>query len=101
MTFAKKVSSIGTVDLNVAGLTNSEEVHARLAAAFSFPDYYGANWDAFWDCVSTLDPIPQKIEIHGMESLSVNLPRDATILKKCLSDLQTRPEGTSIIIEFI
>ena len=25
------------------------ELHERIRVAFDFPEWYGANWDAFWD----------------------------------------------------
>lgn len=88
-----------TVEVDVAGLTKEEAVHERLAVAFGFPSYYGKNWDAFWDCVSTLNPMPQKIRIRGLESLANSLPREAALLKKCLADLQTIPETAGVVLE--
>ena len=28
------------------------DIHVILDKEFDFPDYYGANWDAFWDCIT-------------------------------------------------
>ena len=39
------------VDLDGRAMTSREAAHRELARAFSFPDYYGANWDAFDDCL--------------------------------------------------
>ena len=27
-------------------------LHQRIRKAFGFPDYYGENWDAMWDCLT-------------------------------------------------
>ncbi len=29
-----------------------DEIHEKLKESFGFPDYYGRNWSAFWDCLS-------------------------------------------------
>ncbi len=73
-----------TVEVDFAGVTKKQEVHTRLATALGFPDYYGKNWDAFWDCITSLDATPQKIRVSGLRSLMAELPREATLLKKCL-----------------
>lgn len=30
------------------------EVHKIIRVAMDFPDYYGENWDAFWDCLTDM-----------------------------------------------
>jgi len=37
------------------GSETEAEFHARIAATLGFPDYYGANLDALWDCLSDVD----------------------------------------------
>ena len=32
-------------------ITNAEEFHKVVAEIFDFPDYYGENLNAFWDCI--------------------------------------------------
>ena len=36
------------------GTESAEEFHARIAAGLGFPDHYGANLDALWDCLTDL-----------------------------------------------
>jgi RNAse (barnase) inhibitor barstar len=44
------------------------ELHERIKAAFDFPDYYGENWDAFWDLIrGTRDNTI--VEIKGLSTL--------------------------------
>ena len=38
-----------------ANMRTRAEAHAELARALSLPEYYGANLDALYDCVSTMD----------------------------------------------
>jgi len=46
------------------------EVHDIIKNELDFPDYYGCNWDAFWDCMKDMivsDPV--HIQIVGLEVL--------------------------------
>jgi len=54
----------------VVDFTNVEyylEMHAVIEKSLDFPDYYGCNWDAFWDCLSDMRGDPVHIEIIGIE----------------------------------
>src|SRR5690349_2331210 len=41
--------SYGRMNLDGTAMTTLASAHAELARAFSFPDHYGKNWDAFND----------------------------------------------------
>lgn len=45
---------------------------AALGQALAFPDYYGQNWDAAWDCLTELD-------WPAGEMLTVHLPLDTRV----------------------
>ncbi|MBQ8525936.1 MAG: barstar family protein [Clostridia bacterium] len=49
------------------------EVHKVLKEAFSFPEYYGENLSALWDCLRyySLDPI--SVEVIGLSEISEEL----------------------------
>ena len=58
-------------------------MHRRIKIAFDFPDYYGENWNAFWDLIDgTRDNT--LVEIHGIASLPPNLKAQADIMLRCL-----------------
>jgi RNAse (barnase) inhibitor barstar len=42
-------------------------MHFVIREALDFPDYYGCNWDAFWDCLTNMIGRPIHIEIIGLE----------------------------------
>jgi ribonuclease inhibitor len=97
---AKKIMQAKrVVEVDLVGVRKNEELHGRLATAFRFPPYYGKNWDAFWDCVTTLDSMPQKISIRGLKFMSAALPRDAAIFEKSLEDFRAIPEARAL--EFV
>ena len=43
------------------------EIHFVIQDALEFPDYYGCNWSAFWDCLTDMYGDPIHIEIIGLE----------------------------------
>ena len=43
------------------------EMHAIIWHALDFPDYYGCNWSAFWDCLTEMYGEPVHIEIIGLD----------------------------------
>ena len=60
----------------------SNDIHLAFSDSLPFPDYYGHNWDAFWDVLSDGDYFPQKLTIKGGENLKKNLVNDYNILVK-------------------
>ena len=43
------------------------EMHFVIQKALDWPDYYGCNWDAFWDCLTNMVGRPIHIEIIGLD----------------------------------
>ena len=43
------------------------QIHYIIKEALDFPDYYGENWDAFWDCLTDRFYEPFCIEIFGFD----------------------------------
>ena len=43
------------------------EMHFVIRDALDWPDYYGCNWDAFWDCLTDMIGRPIHIEILGLD----------------------------------
>ena len=43
------------------------EVHQIIKEALCFPDYYGCNWSAFWDCLTEMEGDSIHIVIIGID----------------------------------
>ncbi len=81
--------------LDLARERSKQALHRLLAQGLGFPDYYGMNWDAFWDCVRDDDQsrLPRHLVLAGMASLEQSLPHEARTLQQVLRELQhERPE---------
>jgi RNAse (barnase) inhibitor barstar len=45
---------LDAVRVDLAGCRDKQEFLARTAAALGFPDWFGGNWDALFDCLADL-----------------------------------------------
>ncbi|UED71786.1 barstar family protein [Brevibacillus sp. HD3.3A] len=88
------------VIIDVSTVKTSLELHQLLKRQLSFPDFYGNNWDAFWDAITGLVELPKRLVFIGWEDLLVSLPRDARILKECLEDKNNRYPSTFVDVEY-
>ncbi|HIR52619.1 MAG TPA: barstar family protein [Candidatus Onthovicinus excrementipullorum] len=70
---ARKKEKVVTLDLT--GCKNWLELHERIRIAFDFPDFYGKNWDAFWDLIRT-ECDADRIVVIGEDTLPKDLERD-------------------------
>ena len=79
------------------------DVHITIKEALDFPDYYGCNWDAFWDCLTDMLGDPIHIEIIGIEVLRKKFDDEADILIEILREFKNDDEDYSddILIEVV
>ena len=77
------------VVLNLTGCKYVGELHQRIKVAFDFPDYYGENWDALWDCLRYLfaDGTPITVDIHGFLKLHEELRSYCVTMLELFDDL--------------
>jgi RNAse (barnase) inhibitor barstar len=77
-----------TIELNQ--VKTKEELHSLLSSKLGFPDWYGNNWDAFWDMITDTDIVimPNRLVVIGFKELSERLPKDAKIFRECFLELK-------------
>ncbi len=70
------------------------EIHKIIKAELDFPDYYGCNWDAFWDCLTDMVGRPVNIKIIGIENIEKKFGIDeSNILIDTLRDFKYYRNG--------
>jgi len=74
------------------------EIHKELKEKFGLPDYYGANWDALWDCLDGLFDCESKVEIIGYNELSEELREECKIMLDVFDDIKEEYENFSYSI---
>ena len=85
------------LEIDLRAVQTSTELHALLSQRLGFPDFYGRNLDAFWDCITdpALSSIPKVLRLRGWADLQRRLPLDARSLRETLDDLKfERPDLT-------
>lgn len=45
-----------TIEIDLSHLHTRDQLFWEFSRIFSFPSYFGNNWDAFFDCMSSLHP---------------------------------------------
>lgn len=60
------------ISLDGARMGDRASAHAYLKSALDLPDYYGANLDALWDCLSS-DSTPRRIIIFNAKLITASL----------------------------
>ena len=76
------------ISLDLTEVHSAAALHELLASALSFPVWYGRNWDAFDECISTPEQsaMPDRLLLIGFAALQARLPRDADLLLQCLAE---------------
>lgn len=61
------------------------ELHERIRIALDFPEWYGKNWDAFWDMIHR-ECAYDYIIIKGSNTVSKDLADSIKIMKELLEE---------------
>ncbi|MFD1811775.1 barstar family protein [Rhodococcus gannanensis] len=77
------------VVLDGSALAAAEDVFDCYAATFEFPGYFGRNWNAFDECLTTPSGRPTAIHltvITGAEDLLVDAPHELEVFVRLLDE---------------
>lgn len=98
------MNGVGFVEEKVLDLSNirtTEEFHKYLQKELEFPDFYGANWNAFWDAITGLVELPQTLIIIGWENIVAVLPEDAATFIDLLNKLNSEYPMLACVVKNI
>lgn len=75
--------------IDFTNLQHYYDIHRIIKKALDLPDYYGENWDAFWDCLREMvDEEILNIQILGFNNFKNRYPDDAKIMANLLEDMR-------------
>ena len=86
------------IRLNGARMVDKAAAHVYLKRKLAFPDYYGENLDALWDCLST-DYSRKKIIIQNPEVIIENLGDYGEAILKLFREAAAQNEWIQLEIE--
>lgn len=83
-----------TVILDLTDCKYLGELHEKIRVAFDWPEWYGANWSAFWDLLwSECDA--DEVSIQGEYSLPKEFDKDIAKMHEILYRYQLEREEDS------
>ena len=91
---------VGLVIIDLSTIVSENQLHSLLKKNLGFPDFYGMNWDAFWDSISGLVEMPKKLKFIGWYKMEHALPHDAHKLKNLLNKLNEKYPSLSVEVEY-
>ncbi|MEU2370347.1 barstar family protein [Streptomyces pseudogriseolus] len=70
--------------IDLVEVRDAEALQRLLPRSLMFPDFYGRNWNAFWDAITGLVDLPHELTFTGWTAFSANLPTEARNLRELL-----------------
>lgn len=74
------------IHLDCSKITDKASFHDEISAALSFPDYYGRNLDALYDCLAELSD--RHLVLEHFSSLENTLGDYASSIKQVLQEAE-------------
>ena len=75
------------------------DLHKILKDSLEFPDFYGMNADALWDCLTGMIETPISVTLKGLDYLPKDLENEKGVIKKVFLDAQEEDWGIYVTIE--
>jgi RNAse (barnase) inhibitor barstar len=91
---------IEVINLDVSNVRTSKQLHEALKISLKFPDFYGMNWNAFWDAITGLVGMPRKLVIIGWSNIVQKIPDDAKTMKLLLEELNKEYPSWGCEVEY-
>ena len=71
------------IELDISNCYNLYELHSRISKALGFPEWYGKNWDAFWDMMRNECDV-DKVVIRGEHTMPKEFTEELAIMHNVL-----------------
>ena len=87
------------IEVDFSGCRYLGEIHKALKQQLDFPDYYGENLSALWDCLRYYSFEDTKIIVKGITELPGELKEYMNRIIEVFDDVHT--ENTAITFEIV
>jgi ribonuclease inhibitor len=87
--------------VNIDGryISSYKELHELLKKKLEFPDFYGANLDALWDCITGMIELPLELRWKHYEVSEERLGEKAQRTRAVLEEAHNQNIGFVFIVE--
>jgi len=72
--------------IDLGEIVSIKDFHDTVSERLYFPEFYGNNWDAFWDSISGIVEMPKNLTLTNWEKFEKTFKKDSKILKKIIKD---------------
>lgn len=83
--------------LDFTGIKTMYELHEYLKTTLEFPDYYGMNMSALWDCLYCGYPKGTTFELKNLDVLPKEMEEQTRIMIKVFEDLDRKDKYASVV----
>ena len=80
--------------LDLTACKSIHDLHKRIKEALAFPEHYGENPDAFWDCINR-DSDVDFVTVIGSKSVSAELQETVRVILELLEENKNDWAGSS------
>ncbi len=84
---------------DTSNVKNMDQLHAELAVLLGFPEHYGRNLDALYDCLSGEIELPVKIIWKTYTSTHSKLGENAALFLDVMEDFAQEEPDFQIVIK--
>ncbi len=88
---------VNKIVLDLQGFTSEWDLHEYLKKRFAFPEYYGHNVDALWDCLYLWFKEPTVIEVKNLDKLPANMKTEGKILREVFQRLDEKDRFLQVV----
>ena len=85
--------------LDLQGFTSEWDLHEYLKKRFDFPEYYGHNASALWDCLYLWFEQPTVIEVRNLDKLPANMKSVGKVLREVFEDLDREDPFLQVVFK--
>ena len=97
-----KAIPAGAIHIDFSLCRYPDDVHEIIKTCFGFPDHYGKNWDALWDCLRDFalsEEEERDVVIRGLECLPKRLKEYCQEAISIMEELEQKYPAIHIRIE--
>ncbi len=80
-------------------ISTYQELHELLQKKLEFPDFYGANLDALWDCLTGMIELPLELHWRHYDVSQQRLGERAERVKEVMKEAEEQGIGFRLIVE--
>jgi RNAse (barnase) inhibitor barstar len=78
------LNNVKSIDLS--SIQDVKNLHEVFKTTLDFPEFYGRNWDAFWDAITGLVEMPKVLKLKRWNEFERHFKKESGILKEIVND---------------